>query len=86
MSVRWVPATAPEEFERLYAYNERDVVTELEACSRIPDLTPHELRVWQLDQKVNRHGMYIDRPGVDNCISIVEQIRARDNGPAAHDH
>jgi DNA polymerase len=80
MAIRWVPATAPEEFERLYAYNERDVVTELEACSRIPDLTPHELRVWQLDQKINRTGMYIDRPGVDNCISIVEQIRARDNG------
>jgi DNA polymerase bacteriophage-type len=79
MAVRWVPATAPEEFEALYKYNERDVVTELEACSRIADLTPREFAVWQLDQKINRRGMQIDVDGVHNCIAIVEQARARDN-------
>jgi DNA polymerase len=79
MAVRWVPATAPEEFAALYAYNERDVVTELEACSRIPDLSPKELRVWQLDQKINRRGMQIDVAGVNNCIAIVEQARAKYN-------
>lgn len=79
MAVRWVPATAPEEFERLYSYNERDVVTELEACSRIPDLTPKELRVWQLDQKVNRTGFAVDMASVHNCIEIVEQARAKYN-------
>lgn len=79
MAVRWVPATAPEEFEALYRYNERDVVTELEACSRIPDLTPKELRVWQLDQKINRTGMQIDVVSVHHCIAIVEQARAKYN-------
>lgn len=79
MAVRWVPATAPEEFEALYRYNDRDVVTELEACSRIPDLSPKEFAVWQLDQKINRRGMQIDVPSVHNCIEIVEQARAKYN-------
>lgn len=78
-AVRWVPATAPEEFERLYAYNERDVVTELEANTRIPDLTEREFAVWQLDQKINRHGMQIDVPSVHACIEIVQQARAKYN-------
>lgn len=79
MAVRWVPATAPEEFAALYSYNERDVVTELEACSRIPDLSPKEFAVWQLDQKINRRGMQIDVRAVDNCIAVVEQARSKYN-------
>lgn len=64
---------ASEDFHRLYAYCVRDVRTELEACSRIPDLSPRELVIWQTDQKINLRGMCIDLKAVADCIAIVEQ-------------
>ena len=76
-ALRWVPATAPEDFEQFYQYNEQDVRSEAAASARIPDLTPHEREVWELDQTINRRGMAIDRAGVENCIAIVEQATER---------
>lgn len=57
----------------LGAYNVTDIVTEAEASSRIPDLSPIELAYWQDDQAINRRGVAIDREGLDACCAIVEQ-------------
>jgi DNA polymerase len=62
---------------KLGEYNATDIASEAEASSRIPDLTPHELRYWQDDQKINRRGVAIDLEGMHNCIAIVEQVLAR---------
>lgn len=79
MSMFWTPETAPQEFQWLYEYNERDVVAELEAASRLPDLGPKEFSIWQLDQRVNMRGMRVDRKGIDDCIVIVLQGRVKYN-------
>lgn len=63
----------PVEAERLYAYNERDIVTEAEAAARIPDLEGDELAYWIMDQEINTRGVQIDAQGVQNCIAIVVQ-------------
>ena len=63
----------PEEALRLYAYNERDIVTEAEAAARIPDLEGDELEYWLMDQEINMRGVQVDREGVHNCITIVNQ-------------
>lgn len=76
---RWTPESAPDDFAKLYAYGEQDIVTEFAASIRVPDLSPRELEIWQVDQRINDRGMYIDRPGVDNCIAIVEQCTERYN-------
>jgi DNA polymerase len=70
---------APEDFAKLYGYCVRDVITELEACSRLPDLTPREFAIWQTDQKINLRGMYIDLVAVENCLAIVEQATEKYN-------
>lgn len=77
--LRWTPFTAKEDFQRFYAYNVQDIVTEAEAGARIPDLTQRELAVWLADFRINMRGMQIDRESVDDCISIIEQVEAKYN-------
>ena len=74
---RILPADEPEEAERLYAYNDRDVVAEVEASARTPDLSPAELEVWLLDQRINRRGVQVDLPAVHDCCAIVEACVAK---------
>lgn len=71
------PEDDPEAFERLCVYCDTDIETEAEASSRIPDLTGEELAYWQADQAINRRGVYIDLPAVEDCIAIVEQATQR---------
>lgn len=71
------PEDDPEAFERLCAYCDTDIETEAEASSRIPDLAGEELAYWQADQAINRRGVYIDLPAVEDCIAIVEQATQR---------
>lgn len=73
------PEEDPADAERLYRYNEGDIVTEAEASSLIPDLLPDELAYWLCDQAINYRGVSIDRVGVENCITIVEQAFDRYN-------
>lgn len=67
------PEEDPVDGPRFYAYNERDIVTEAEASSKTPDLTPMELAYWQHDQIINERGIQIDEVGVAACIAIIEQ-------------
>lgn len=78
-ATRWTPQALPLDFGKFYAYNIQDIKAEAEASLRVPDLTPYELRVWQMDQRINMRGMQIDTLGVEDCIAIVEQVRAREH-------
>lgn len=78
-ALRLTPFTAAEDFEKLYAYNRQDIRTEAEASMRLPDLSPHELEVWQFDLLCNTRGMQVDRKGIEDCIAIVEQATYKCN-------
>lgn len=60
-------------------YNVTDIASEAEASLQIPDLTGEELEWWRAHERINRRGVHIDRMGVENCISIVEQAFAKYN-------
>lgn len=77
-STRWTPQTAPQDFADFYAYNRTDIASESEASVRVADLTPYELRVWLMDQRVNMRGMGIAVQDMHNCIVIYEQALERD--------
>lgn len=62
---------------KLAAYCEVDIISEAEASSITPDLSPAELRFWQDDQAINHRGVQIDLAGVHDCISIIEQASKR---------
>lgn len=65
---------SPHKFERLYAYCAQDVVTEMAISKAIPPLTPFELKVWQLDQKINDRGIQLDVPAITNALACVQAL------------
>lgn len=77
-SVRVTPASDPEAFDKFYSYNGTDIEAEGEASSKLPDLTPHELEVWLMDQRINSRGMRLNRKAITDLIAIVVQARIRD--------
>lgn len=76
-SLRWTPITAGEDFERFYEYNRQDVKAEQAVGARVPDLSPKELRIWQMHMRCNLRGMHVAMTDVENCLSIVEQAFAK---------
>lgn len=67
----------PDDAARLFAYNLGDINAESEVSMRTPDLSPHELRVWLLDQTINFRGAAVDSHALDACTSIVDQAFER---------
>lgn len=65
----------PEEMERLYQYCIRDVETEFEVSNRLRDLTPKEMKIWQLDQKINNRGIYCDVKAVKVAIDFLDKYK-----------
>lgn len=74
---RVLPGERPDDAASLYRYNLQDIKAEAAASVRTPDLDPEELAFWLADQAINARGVHIDRPGVDNCIAIVEAAHAK---------
>lgn len=73
------PEEDPLDGPKLYAYNRQDIAAEAEASSLLPDLAGEELEFWQCDQAINTRGVQMDREGIENCISIIEQAHAKYN-------
>lgn len=68
--LRILPSEDPEG-PRLYGYNVDDIRAEEGVSLRVPDLNPHELAVWQLDQKINARGVQLDVETVDACTQVI---------------
>lgn len=62
---------------RLYAYCKQDVVVEREIEKRLLPLRPFEQRVWQLDQKINDLGVYVDVDLCEATRSVVDTMKKR---------
>lgn len=76
---RWTRATAPADFAKFDAYNVTDILSESEASSKLPDLPPRELEIWQVDQRINHRGFQLDVYAIDNGIAIIEQAISKYN-------
>lgn len=50
----------PAKLERLYKYNAVDVQAEMEVDALLPELSPEEQKIWELDLTINRRGVQID--------------------------
>lgn len=61
----------------LYKYNLGDIKAESAISACIPDLSPQELNLWLLDQKINFKGVAIDKEAVDACLEIVNQAHQK---------
>lgn len=72
-SLRFTPQSDPVMFQRLGTYCVNDTYSESDVSARLPDLSPDELDLWLLDQRINTRGAHIDHKALDDCIAIVEQ-------------
>lgn len=64
---------ASADAQLFYDYNLGDIKAESAVSACLPDLSPEELKLWLLDQKINTNGVYIDLEAVRNCKAIIEQ-------------
>lgn len=61
------------ELRAIYRYCITDVKAEYELDHAIPDLTPSEQEVWELDQKINDRGVLIDIETVRLIIAMIRE-------------
>lgn len=73
----WIPETAPEKFQQLYAYCKQDVEVERALHHRLMELSDDEQRIWQLDYRINQRGIRVDLESIDKAIALVEQEKRR---------
>lgn len=62
----------PQEFELLCKYCLQDTEAEHALSEALYELSPEELEVFRLDQKINSRGIYVDLEAVNKIISMVE--------------
>src|SRR5262245_1054661 len=61
-----------ERLARLDQYCIEDVETTREILDTLPELSEEEYQVWLLDQKINDHGIYLDRKLMLSAKQIIE--------------
>lgn len=66
----------PEDFERWINYVDNDVAEEQKVSDLLGDLPDRELPVFQLNQKVNRRGLFLDMAGIEAATDLSEQKAA----------
>lgn len=60
-----------ESLQKLLAYCEQDVNTTVAIDKVLPDLSPFEQKVWELDQEINLRGIKVDRKLAEEVVSLV---------------
>ena len=68
-----IPAS---DLEVIKAYCKRDVEVERAIHHRLGDLPANELKVWQLDQRMNARGWRVDTALARSCIKAVNEAKA----------
>jgi DNA polymerase len=64
------------ELRRIYKYCLVDLEAEYLVNKRLPDLTPSERAVWELDNKVNSRGIRIDVPLVHLILEMIAEEKS----------
>lgn len=68
-----------DKYERLYDYCDLDVETEAAASAVLDPFPPGELRAWQMDQRINDRGFFIDTHLVSSALTMVKPATQRAN-------
>ena len=63
----------PEDLAKFVAYCRSDVELEAKVGDYLGDLPERELAIFQLDQKINMRGLYLDAEGIAAATAIVEE-------------
>lgn len=64
----------PEHLAALHEYCKKDVEAERSLADFLPPLGPGELKVWQLDQKINDRGIPVDLAFIRAIVKALEEV------------
>lgn len=68
----------PEDLEYLcYTYCPQDVRTEAAVDNLLLPLSAHERKIWELDQRINDRGVYVDEIAVTRAVDVVLLAKRR---------
>lgn len=62
----------PEERKRIFEYCITDVDAERLLDKALPHLIPQEQKAWELNEKMNFRGVYIDKPLIEKILGMIE--------------
>lgn len=79
INTSYTPQQHPETFKQIYDYCVQDIRAESSVSALCPDLSPFELEVWKIDQRINTRGVQVDIESLRNCISVVNAARDKYN-------
>lgn len=71
------PGEDLDDADKLYTYCIADIKTEAAVSRLLPDLSPDELNLWLLDQKINTRGVSIDMESLQACTTTINEITAK---------
>ena len=74
---RATPYDEPKRYVSMVKYCIDDVKAERDLDNNIPDLSDRETLVYQLDQRINQRGVYVDIANVENANVLVNQYKAK---------
>lgn len=74
-STRWTLENAPDKFLAVYLYNLDDVRAERAIDHAVPDLTPYEQKIYELDQLINQRGIRVDLPAIDDVRVLIAEYK-----------
>jgi DNA polymerase len=76
----WWHETDPARFQRLCEYCAQDVLAERELDRRVPELSPRERLLFELDHAINQRGIGVDLRLVDElyALTVAAQDQLRD--------
>lgn len=69
----------PDNIKRLGIYCDQDIEAETWLDETLPDLSPFEQQVWELDQLINDRGIPLDLPSIMRAQDVVEYAKLRAN-------
>lgn len=67
----------PDDLRRLSAYCARDVEVERQVDKVIAGLPAAEQALWEIDQRINDRGVYLDVPAVENLLALSDREKGR---------
>jgi DNA polymerase len=76
------PADFPEDFAAFGRYCQEDTLAEFEMLRRLPDLSPEEWKVFQLDREINERGVFVDQVAARAALHAVSYALAPINAEA----
>lgn len=75
----WTPENAPEKFQALYSYCQKDVEADRLIYKTLLKLTPSERELWELDQRINQRGVGVDLKAIRSAIQLADAQRKKLN-------